>query len=344
LFENFNKATQPLAEMPIFNNWKVVTESWYCVGTLASLKEKKIISAQIGKQKLVIFRTDSDRVHCLDAFCAHLGLNLATGTVEGEKLQCQFHHWRYDGEGEVTTPTCKKLSDARKLNSYPVELRYGLIWVWAGKNAKYPLPFHPDLAEGSFSYRVGKAYTRPSHPHISLLNALDTSHVNTVHALDLTVTGSGHESEDQQLIHFDFEGNFRKDSKKGKRAILFTGGHYKYSVRYIGGTLGFLKALDGIKLLSRFKTRPMYAAFSYCPLDENTTVIRPIFLTPKGKGILGMISAHLYLLISQIIYNRLKNEDGEIYENIRFTPHFQAEDKLIINFIAHVNRLPKANL
>lgn len=343
MFENYNKLSQPLTEMPIFNNWKVVVESWYCVGTLSELSEKKILSVQIGQQKLVLFQAESGKVHCLDAFCAHLGLHLATGTVEGEKLQCQFHHWRYDGEGEPTTPTCQKLHESRKLNSYPVEIRYGLLWVWAGKTANYPLPFHPDLIEGSFSYKIGRTYTRPSHPHISLLNALDTTHVNTVHALDLNVTGSGYESDDKQLIHFDFEGQFKADSKKGKRAIFLTGGHYRYSVRYVGGTIGFLKALDGIKLFNKFKTRPMYATFSYCPLDENRTVIRPIFLTPKGQGILGKLSARFHLFLSEIIYNRLKNEDGEIYENIRFTPHFQSEDKLITSFIAHVNRLPKSS-
>ncbi len=49
-------------------------------------------------------------------------------------------------------------------------------------------------------------------------------------------------------------------------------------------------------------------------------------------------------MLTEMIYNRLKNEDGEIYENIRFNPSFTSEDSNIVSFIAHVNRLPKSQL
>lgn len=337
MFEECNKNSQPLSPMSIFNNWNVVVEAWYCVGPLDSLSGKKILSVQIGQQKLVLFKTETGNVHCLDSFCAHLGLNLATGSVQGEQLRCQFHHWSYNGQGEASTPSCKKLPENRSLNSYPVEIRYGLIWVWASKSAKYPLPFHPDLPEGSFISQAGVPYTRPSHPHISLLNALDIQHVNTIHALDLQVTCSGTESADGSMVHYDFEGQFLSASKK-----FLTGGMYKYSVRYVGGTVGYLKALDGIKLFGRIPLRPMYATFGYRQEGNKKTVIQPIFLTPKGSGLMGWLKARFHLWMSGIIYNRLKSEDGEIYENIRFTPHFQEEDTNILKFIAHVNRLPKS--
>lgn len=343
MFEEYNQNSQPQTPMAVFNNWKVVVESWYCVGPLESLSEKKILNAQIGQQKLVLFQTEKGSVHCLDAFCAHMGLNLATGTVEGERLRCQFHHWSYDGQGEASTPNCQKLKDNRNLNSYPVEIRYGLIWVWAGKTPAYSLPFHPDLPPGSFVSRLGKSYSRPSHPHISLLNALDVQHVNTVHALELNVTCVGSESSDGSMVHYDFAGKFLTTSKKGKRSAFFTGGNYKYSVRYVGGTVGYLKALDGIRLFGQFPMRPMYATFGYRPEGEAKTVIQPVFLTPKISGVVGWLKAQFHLWLSGVIYNRLKNEDGEIYENIRFTPHFQAEDTNILKFIAHVNRLPKSN-
>lgn len=337
MFEECNNNSQPLSPMAIFNNWDVVVESWYCVGTLEAVSGKKILNAQIGQQKLVVYQTESGKVHCLDSFCAHLGLNLATGSVQGERLRCQFHHWSYDGNGEVSAPSCKKINVNSNLNSYPVVIRYGLIWVWAGKTAKYPLPFHPDLAEGSFVSQIGAAYTRPSHPHISLLNALDIQHVNTIHALDLQVNCQGHESDDGSTVHYDFAGKFLTEAKK-----FLTGGEYKYSVRYVGSTIGYLKALDGIKLFGRFPLRPMYATFGYRQYGKNHTIIQPVFLTPKGSGFSGQLKARFHLWLAAIIYKKLKNEDGEIYENIRFTPHFQDEDTNILKFIAHVNRLPKS--
>lgn len=336
MFETNNKTTQPLKTMPIFNNWDVVTQAWYCVGEVAQLDKKNILATQIGQQQLVIFKTREQKIHCLDAFCSHMGLHLGTGEVVGNELRCQFHHWRYNGQGEVSA--CQKLSENRNINSYPVEIRYGLIWIWAGQEASYPLPFHPHLTDGAFHFKRGPRYTRPSHPHISLLNALDTQHVNTVHALDLKVTSQQYEDEQGQFIHYDFEGKFYK-----KKSIFLTGGSYRFSVRYVGATIGFLKALDGIKLFSRIPFPPIYATFGYRPLNQNQTEIRPIFLTPKRKGLLGWIKSLLHLWITEMIYNRLKGEDGVIYENIRFTPHLTAEDKNIASFISHVNRLKKSD-
>jgi nitrite reductase/ring-hydroxylating ferredoxin subunit len=337
MFEDSNLATQPLKPMTVFNNWNAVVEAWYCVGDENELNQKDLFSTTIGKQELIVFRTKEGKVHCLDAFCSHMGLRLSTGTVEENMVQCKFHHWRYNGEGEAHDSGCAKLSDSKNLRSYPVEVRYGLIWIWAGKEAKYPLPWHQDLGQGQYEFRRGPSYKRPSHPHISLLNALDIQHVNTVHALEMSVTASHFESPDKSFIHYDFEGKFLTEQK-----IKLTGGGYRFSVRYAGATVGFLKALDGIKLFGKIKMPPIYATFGYRQVAGAGTIIQPVFLTPKRPGVLGAIKSWLHLTMTELIYNRLKNEDGEIYENIRFTPNLTAEDSNIGSFIAHVNRLPKS--
>lgn len=342
LFEDKNKNTQPLKPMSVFNNWDATIEAWYCVGLVSELDEKNIFPTQIANQELVVFRTKDQKIHCLDAFCSHMGLRLSTGTVVDDKLRCKFHHWSYEGNGEVTEAGCKKLNENKNLNSYPVEVRYNLIWIWAGKTAKYPLPFHPDLNLGEFSYKLGPKYNRPSHPHISLLNALDIQHVNTVHALELNVSAKHHEAPDGSYIHYDFEGKFLTNSKAGKRNAYLTGGGYQFSVRYAGSTVGYLKALQGIRLFGKFNFPPIYATFGYRQIGNHMTVIQPVFLTPKRPGILGAIKSKLHLMMTEMIYNKLKNEDGEIYENIRFNPNLTTEDSNIISFIAHVNRLPKS--
>jgi nitrite reductase/ring-hydroxylating ferredoxin subunit len=343
MYENSNNQTQPLKEMAVFNNWKTIVESWYCVGDISMLSEKNIFPTQIGHQQLIVFRTKTGNIHCLDAFCSHMGLRLSTGDVIGDSVRCKFHHWQYNGHGEAHDSGCTKLTENKNLNSYPVEVRYGLIWIWAGSAPKYSLPWHPDLAENEFSYLVGKTYSRPSHPHISLLNALDIQHVNTVHALELNVTAKHHEASDQSFIHYDFDGKFLTNSKAGKRNAFLSGGGYKFSVRYSGATVGYLKALEGIRLFGKIPLPPIYATFGYRQVNSEKTVIQPVFLTPKRTGIIGKIKSFLHLRMTEIIYNKLKNEDGEIYENIRFTPNLTSEDSNITAFIGHVNRLPKSS-
>lgn len=342
LFEDRNKNTQPLKPMTIFNNWDATIEAWYCVGEVSELDNKNLFSTQISNQELVIFRTKDNQIHCLDAFCSHMGLRLSTGSVVDNKLQCKFHHWSYEGNGNVSDSGCNKLTGNKNLNSYPVEIRYGLIWIWAGKEAKYPLPYHPDLNANDFTYKLGRKYNRPSHPHISLLNALDIQHVNTVHALELNVSAKHHEAPDGSYIHYDFEGKFLTNSRAGKRNAFLTGGGYQFSVRYAGSTVGYLKALEGIKLFGKINFPPIYATFGYRQVGNTKTVIQPVFLTPKRSGLLGSIKSWLHLAMTEMIYNKLKNEDGEIYENIRFNPNLTSDDSNITSFIGHVNRLPKS--
>ena len=57
-----------------------------------------------------MFRDANGDVHALDAFCPHLGANLAAGKVKGTCLECPFHAWRFNGEnGKCTNiPGAKK--------------------------------------------------------------------------------------------------------------------------------------------------------------------------------------------------------------------------------------------
>jgi len=62
-------------------------------------------------QELAVFRDDRGTVHILDAYCPHLGANMAIGgRVKGSCLECPFHAWRFDGE----TGKCTDIPGARK--------------------------------------------------------------------------------------------------------------------------------------------------------------------------------------------------------------------------------------
>ena len=48
------------------------------------------------------WRGADGRARMLDAYCRHLGANMAFGgRVHGDYLECPFHSWRYDGSGTV---------------------------------------------------------------------------------------------------------------------------------------------------------------------------------------------------------------------------------------------------
>jgi len=54
---------------------------------------------QCSGENFAVFRTRAGVVHILDAYCPHLGANMAVGgAVRGDCLECPFHLWRFKGE------------------------------------------------------------------------------------------------------------------------------------------------------------------------------------------------------------------------------------------------------
>ena len=62
-----------------------------------------------------MFRGESGQVYVVDAYCPHLGANLAVGgKVEGDCIECPFHGWQYRGEDGK----CVKIGYADKGSYY----------------------------------------------------------------------------------------------------------------------------------------------------------------------------------------------------------------------------------
>lgn len=91
-----------------------------------SLNEKNNI---IPGQNLCVYRGEDGVVRCVDAYCPHLGANLAIGgSVCGNCIECPFHKWKFGEDGAcVSVPGVEhgkylllkvsKLSDSKHLIS-----------------------------------------------------------------------------------------------------------------------------------------------------------------------------------------------------------------------------------
>lgn len=80
-----------------------------------------------------MFRGQEGQAHVLNAYCPHLGANLAVGgRVVGNCIECPFHGWRFEGsDGKcVKIPYAENgmTGDCRETNCKPViahkKLRY----------------------------------------------------------------------------------------------------------------------------------------------------------------------------------------------------------------------------
>ena len=58
----------------------------------------QVRSVQVFGETLAVFRALSGEAHVTDAYCPHIGANMAVGgVVKGDCLECPFHGWRFRG-------------------------------------------------------------------------------------------------------------------------------------------------------------------------------------------------------------------------------------------------------
>jgi toluene monooxygenase system ferredoxin subunit len=77
----------------------------------------------VGKTKLVVIRID-DGVYAYEDRCAHLGVALSEGSLDGRVLTCSAHHYQYDactGRGINPKDVC--------LRAFPVRVDGGDVLV-----------------------------------------------------------------------------------------------------------------------------------------------------------------------------------------------------------------------
>ena len=96
-----NLGSQPLRRHPVFNNPEVVAEAWYPACRSSELLRGQTRSVKITNQRLALFRGEDGVARALDAFCPHMGADLANGRVQGQEIECYFHGWCFDGSGEL---------------------------------------------------------------------------------------------------------------------------------------------------------------------------------------------------------------------------------------------------
>jgi toluene monooxygenase system ferredoxin subunit len=93
------------------------------VAALADLWKGDKMAAVVGGRKVLLVRTDDD-VFAYEDRCAHLGVALSDGRLDGCVLTCAAHEWRYD-----VTSGCGINPRTARLTPFAVVVRDGAIFV-----------------------------------------------------------------------------------------------------------------------------------------------------------------------------------------------------------------------
>jgi nitrite reductase/ring-hydroxylating ferredoxin subunit len=339
-----NARTQPHRTLPVFNNWDVVAKGWYFACRSDELAPEKALPFELYGQRLVLFRGADGQVRALDAFCPHMGTDLAIGKVVGNTLRCFFHHWRFDGEGQCVDVPClsdkSQLPKQAKLQSYATCERYGAVWVWPDHTAPEPVTEFDGLAGAELEVWFDEPIERSCHHHVCMINGLDPQHLATVHDIEVEMSVAELEHANGRVMDFVLEGAV-PSSIMGHALRAFIGERYRYGMRYADGCLGLLTTMKGLSLGGTGPRLPeLYMLYAYTPLARGRIRVQAIFVTKKRAGVLGKLWSRALLFTTKLGYRALQGEDGEVYDNMRFSPRALLPiDAPVARFMSYVNRL-----
>ena len=106
---------------------------WVYVCRSKQLASQRLVEISSRDRQGVVWRGASGRLGAVDAYCPHMGVHLADGTIEGEGLVCPFHGWRFEHDGQCTTTAYDSTKPPPKASARAWEIREqgGSIWARA---------------------------------------------------------------------------------------------------------------------------------------------------------------------------------------------------------------------
>ena len=155
---------------------------WYAVEEVRNVKPGTVIEVVFWKHSIALFCAMDGSLHAMDNRCAHRQLKLSLGVVEGCRLVCAYHGWKYDTNGQLAETAHERIGPGFpkvSLRTYPVKVRYGLVWVFPGDPKQAQRRQIPDIPELEGRGRwacVPLSFTWAAHHSMVIDNVSDFTH------------------------------------------------------------------------------------------------------------------------------------------------------------------------
>lgn len=160
--------------------------NWYTAAFSKNVTDAPKHVKMLGRD-FVLFRDDKGEAHCLSNACCHRGAPLDQGVCHGDgTLACCQHGWRFGGDGKCVSmpaaPDGASIPKAARVDSYPVEERYGLVWVMLGDDleAAPPIPDFPECDEEGWRW-IEYEEDWDANYHWAKFSNIDYVHLPVVH-------------------------------------------------------------------------------------------------------------------------------------------------------------------
>ncbi|MGK7875158.1 MAG: Rieske 2Fe-2S domain-containing protein [Xenococcaceae cyanobacterium] len=159
---------------------------WYVSEHSSAITNKPKRITMLG-QEFVLYRDTKGQVAALSNLCPHRGGALSDGWVEDDCICCPYHGWKYQSDGAcIEIPSNQPgatIPKQARVDAYPVQEKYGWIWLFLGDlpSSERP-PFPPLLEFGDSAWRAIYGEFKWNAPYTRVVeNSIDISHPPFVH-------------------------------------------------------------------------------------------------------------------------------------------------------------------
>jgi len=169
---------------------------WFGIVESRSLKKGEVQHVTALGLNFAVYRGEGGAAYVVDAYCPHLGANLAVGgRIRGDNILCPYHNWSFKGStGECTDIPYSKgcIPKQARLTTYPSVERNGFVYVWFHADQEEPSWTVPDEFENAhtdFKYQGRTEYYINCNAQDMSENPADSGHLNSVHDSAVLIGG-----------------------------------------------------------------------------------------------------------------------------------------------------------
>jgi vanillate monooxygenase len=160
-----------------------IKDTWYVACTADEIDEKPL-GRKICNESIVLYRAAEGKVAALEDFCPHRGAPLSLGQVVEGKLTCGYHGLEMGCDGKTIAMPGQRVQAFPAIRNFPVEERYGFIWVWPGDATKANaalIPVQEWHNNPAWAYGGGLFHINCDY-RLMIDNLMDLTHETYVHA------------------------------------------------------------------------------------------------------------------------------------------------------------------
>jgi 3-ketosteroid 9alpha-monooxygenase subunit A len=279
---------------------------WHCLGLASDYQDGKPHGINIFGTRLVAFQGADGGMHILDAWCPHMGADLALGKVEGNSVVCRFHGWSWGGDGVCNQiPYAKLIPPKARIKSWPTCVENKMLFVWNDPEGNGPTPevaiprIEPVFQPEEWSDWSLVKWTINTNCRELVDNVADMAHFVSVHG-----------STNVMYFANIFEGHKATQVMVGANDRLGGGDHLTTIASYYG------PAYQITHMFGKMGGYPVESILlnSHTPIDPNSFELRFGVMVKKFPG---MTQEACDAMVKQYVdlTNKAFGEDVEIWHN-----------------------------